>query len=144
MTKCAHCGSVILFGASTFEGRLYCATCKTTVEGKKHFATSGAKYHNALERLKADPRNPSLREKALEFGRLHASWGRHLQGAPGVTTFDEVALANDIQAACAAAIASAPEAATVESRLEKLASLFERGLITEIEHRERRQCQLYA
>lgn len=139
MTKCAHCNSVILFGAVPYEGRLYCGGCRKTVEERKHYVTSGENYRSALERLKASPRDPALRTKALELGRLHASWGRHLQGAPGVSTFDEVALANDIEAACAAAAAPATEFAPVEARLERLKALFERGLITEVEHRQRRQ-----
>lgn len=121
-----------------FEGQLYDSTCRKLVEERQHYANSGILYRNALDRLKTNPRDPGLREKALEQGRLHASWGRHVQGAPGVTIFDEVALANDIQAACAAAVSGPADTGSMEARLEKLASLLSRGLISEAEHRERR------
>jgi hypothetical protein len=59
-------------------------------------------YFAALERLKRDPHNPDLREEALARGRAYAGVSKGLASA-GVTVFDEVALMNDINAACARA-----------------------------------------
>lgn len=139
MKKCAYCGSAILFGGVEVDGKWYEVDCKRKMQERQHYADSGRNYRAAIERLKTSPLDPGLREKALETGRLHASWGRHLQGTTGVTVFDEVALANDIQAACAGAGAAPAESTTLEARLEKLGSLLSRGLISEAEHRERRQ-----
>jgi hypothetical protein len=62
----------------------------------------------------------------------------------GVTIYDEVALANDINAACAAAGHLALQASvtstsqSIEDRIERLKSLFDKKVITEQEYKERR------
>jgi hypothetical protein len=91
-------------------------------------------YRTCLERLKADPTNPNLRQEVLHLGRVYSNLTRNKMG---VTVYDEVALQNDIDAACAGAV-SMP-AKSVEERLAKLGELLKAGHISEQEHRERRQ-----
>jgi hypothetical protein len=97
-------------------------------------------YLAALERLKVDPHNPNLREEVLSLGRKYAAKAR---GAGNATLFDEVALMNDINAACARA--GTVEASKViggrpplEERLASLDQLRAKQLITEQEYTERR------
>jgi hypothetical protein len=96
-------------------------------------------YFVALRSLKANPTNPDLRERTLELGRKYSNLTRNKSG---VTVYDEVALSNDINAACAGAAtivgnASAPSQ-TIESRLQKLADLKSKGLIDDQEYAARR------
>ena len=96
-------------------------------------------YQDALRRLKADPANPDLRQQTLNLGRVYSNLTRNMRG---VSLFDEVALMNDINAACAAAATprlAIPASASVESRLESLAALKSKGLIDEREYAERRR-----
>lgn len=65
-------------------------------EAKKDAANA---YRKALSLLKQSPGDPHLRESALNTGRHYANLTRN---SKGVAIFDEVALANDINAACAA------------------------------------------
>jgi hypothetical protein len=103
-------------------------------------------YRRTLELLKTRPSDPDLRQRTLEWGRHYSNLARQRKGGTGVTIFDEVALSNDINAACAAAsramstaepasIASSPP---IEDRLSRLKSLFDSGAITPEEYRERR------
>jgi hypothetical protein len=106
------------------------------VAGYQWNARSEAKqaYLESLEKLKRDPQNPDLREQTLALGRAYA-----LKGVPG---FEEVALMNDINAACARAVKQvvAQEGKpSVEERLAKLDELRARSLITEQEHQSRRK-----
>ena len=57
-------------------------------------------YLTCLRYLEQDPNNPDLRKKTLELGWAYSDLMRDSQGH---TTFDEVALMNDINAACAGA-----------------------------------------
>ncbi len=96
-------------------------------------------YREALHRLKADPTNPNLREETLRLGRTYSNLTRNRRG---VTVFDEVALMNDINAACAAASAPRERVApsqSVESRLSRLGELKSQGLIDDQEYAERRR-----
>jgi hypothetical protein len=99
-----------------------------------------AAYQSSLTHLKQDPANPDLREETLRLGRAYASL---MRSRGGVALFDEVALSNDINAACAAAARPQrelpPPAAPVEERLARLAELREKGLIDEHEYTARRQ-----
>ena len=98
-------------------------------------------YDEALRRLKAHPSDPELREEALRLGRHYSNVTRNWRG---VTIYDEVALSNDINAACAAASAPrfvAPPSSTqpIEARLNRLQELKSQGLIDEHEYLERRR-----
>lgn len=99
------------------------------------------KYQGSLEQLKQDPHNPELREHTLALGRKYASLTRNNQG---VALFDEVALMNDINAACARAGSkdtAKPDTsiASVEERLEKLDTLLSKQLISQREYQSRRE-----
>src|SRR5690349_4614065 len=96
-------------------------------------------YQDLLRQLRQAPTNPQLKQKALDAGRNYVSWTRRGKSS---TVFDEVALANDIQAACAAAsTASVPTAVvlTVEQRLERLQLLRQRALISDHEYDAKRK-----
>src|SRR5690348_9095785 len=58
------------------------------------------KYLHNLEMLKQDPNNPDLRQATLAMGRYYSNL---MRDSKGHTTFDELALKNDIDAACARA-----------------------------------------
>lgn len=96
-------------------------------------------YQTSLHQLKSNPTNPSLRQHTLALGRDYSNLTRDKKG---VTIFDEVALSNDINAACAGA-GNMPKQPPVKSRNieERLASLNElkfKGLIDESEYDSRR------
>lgn len=99
-------------------------------------------YQKSLANLKADPRNADLRQQTLALGRAYSNLMRDKKGQ---TVFDEVALMNDINAACAGAanfpLDKSPTvfADSVEARLEKLLSLKNRNLIDDIEYSTRRK-----
>ena len=97
-------------------------------------------YQESLTQLKEDPSNPNLRQETLRLGREYSHLTRDKKG---VTVFDEVALSNDITAACAGAAVSrpavAPAAGSVEERLQKLSSLKAQGLVSEAEYEESRR-----
>jgi len=90
-------------------------------------------YRGSLQALKADPANSDLRQKTLSLGRIYSNLVRDKKGN---TLFDEVALMNDINAACASTqhavhglqLARQPSG-TVEDRLSQLQSLHQKGLI---------------
>jgi len=79
--------------------------------------------------------------KALRVGREYAELSRD---SKQVGLYDEVALLNDINAACAGSLASSPEATgdSAEVRLESLLRLKNADLITEDEFRAKRQAIL--
>ncbi|HKS10865.1 MAG TPA: SHOCT domain-containing protein [Pyrinomonadaceae bacterium] len=97
-------------------------------------------YFNALKRLKANPTSADLRESTLQLGRKYSNLTRN---DSGVTVYDEVALSNDINAACAGATilvdAKSAQPQTIESRLQKLVELKSKGLIDEQEYAARRE-----
>lgn len=99
-------------------------------------------YRKFLTRLKADPRNADLRQHTLALGRIYSNLMRDNKGQ---TVFDEVALMNDINAACAGAsevrvkTPAISSSDNVDARLEKLLSLKNRNLIDESEYTARRK-----
>lgn len=100
-------------------------------------------YQRSLASLKADPRNADLRQQTLALGRAYSNLMRDKKGQ---SLFDEVALMNDINAACAGASeraldvhAATPPVNDIEARLLKLLSLKERNLIDEYEYSIRRK-----
>ena len=91
-------------------------------------------YQDSLEKLKRDPTNPDLRAKTLELGREYSNTRRDNKGHP---LFDEMALMNDINAACArapvvAAVAAQPQA-TPADQIQALANLMHKGVLTQQE-----------
>lgn len=96
-------------------------------------------YQGSLAALKKRPTDADLKQRTLALGRAYSSLTRE---SKGVTVFDEVALSNDIGAACAGATASVPAAAprqNPEARLEQLAALRTRGLVDEDEYQAERR-----
>src|SRR6476620_8560685 len=97
-------------------------------------------YKESLAQLKLDPSNPSLRQETWRLGREYSNLTRDKQG---VTVFDEVALSNDINAACAGATVPRPApaslAGSIEERLQKLSSLKAQGLLSDAEYEESRR-----
>lgn len=98
-------------------------------------------YQESLIALKSNPADANLRQKTLELGRVYSNLMRDNKGN---TIFDEVTLMNDINAACAATSLITSQqpnlpSDTIESRLQKLKSLNESGLISEAEYNERKK-----
>lgn len=100
-------------------------------------------YRSSLAKLKKQPTNPDLKQATLGLGRAYSSLTRD---SKGVSLFDEVALSNDINAACAAAmvpqIMHAPVPAAVvspEARLTRLSDLKARGMISDDEYTAERR-----
>jgi len=103
-----------------------------------------AAYQTSLDRLKLDPGNADLRHQTLQLGRIYSNLTRNNKG---VTLFDEVALLNDINAACGflggpVAPPVAPSVTgvqpSIEERLTRLDALKNRGLISEAEFESKR------
>lgn len=98
-------------------------------------------YLKSLAALKDRPTDADLKQRTLALGRDYSNLTRDKKGN---TLFDEVALMNDINAACAAATAhaggsSAPAiATTAEERLRTLSDLKAKGLIDDAEFAQRR------
>ena len=101
-------------------------------------------YEASLQKLKSDPSNSDLRQRTLALGRAYSSLMRDKKGQ---TVFDEVALMNDINAACAGALqitqarapSSAADGESIESRLRKLQALRETGLIDDDDFARRKR-----
>jgi hypothetical protein len=137
------CGGVILFIAiiaiTANSGAKKQA--QALAQAKQAIAQAKESYQSSLIKLKANPTSADLRQMTLERGRAYSNLTRDKKG---VTIFDEVALMNDINAACAgAAVISenktiAPEQ-TIEERLEKLAELKDKRLIDDQEYVARKQ-----
>ena len=146
MERCSYCGRLILFGAVEVGAESYCPGCLDAKKRKEAAAAQEEQearylqqakevYEASLVRLRERPNDPDCKQEALRLGRLYAEWTRHRQGT-NVTLFDEVALANDLQAACAAA---ATQQVTPERRLQSLEGLREAGLLSEQEYQAKRK-----
>jgi hypothetical protein len=108
----------------------------------KQLREAHANYQQSLGLLRQQPNDPEFRRRALEWGRYYSNLTRNNKG---VTIYDEVALANDINAACAGAVYVGKESAAevvvarpIEDRLGQLKTLLESGAISEQEYNERR------
>ncbi len=96
-------------------------------------------YLEALAQLKNSPTNADLKQHTLALGRTYSHLTRDKKG---VSLFDEVALMNDINAACAAAaqptVQRVAEPLSVEARLRTLSDLKDKGLVAQGEYEARR------
>lgn len=107
---------------------------------RKQKERARAEYYAALELLKQSPTDPQLHQAALELGRDYSRCTRK----GNVALYDEVALMNDINAACAGAgkagvqVVVGSAASSLTERLEKLESLRQRGLVTQEEYSTKR------
>jgi hypothetical protein len=99
-------------------------------------------YLQSLDKLKANPTNADLKQQTLALGRAYSNLTRDNKGN---TLFDEVALMNDINAACAAATSGHHARSevlprgTIEERLAKLQSLRSSGLIDDADFARRKK-----
>jgi hypothetical protein len=124
------CGlSCVVIPALIIVGGLIAASNAEQVK-KKAFE----EYQKGLSRLRENPTNPEIRQEALRLGRVYS----HLmRDAKGTTTFDEVAVKNDIDAACAGSVHV--QNRSIEGRLAKLEQMRADGLIDGQEYQRRRQ-----
>lgn len=105
----------------------------------EEISEAGQEYQRSLATLRSNPTNADLRQMTLQLGRIYSNLTRDKKG---VTVYDEVALMNDINAACAAsATISKGKAAneqTIEERLAKLSELRSKGVIDDQEYTSKR------
>lgn len=145
-TGAVCCGGIIIFiviiiavSIKTGNEQTKQMNAARAAEAARLKAASDA-YADALRQLKANPTNADLRQRTLQLGRTYSNLTRNKQG---VTIFDELALSNDINAACggAATLVAHKQTQTqsIESRLQQLAELKSRGLIREEEYATRRK-----
>ena len=113
-------------------------------EKARKLAAALAAYQSSLGQLKHDPTNADLKQRTLALGREYSNLTRDSRG---VSLFDEVALSNDINAACAGATRNqhqasgaspSPNPVSLENRLSRLAELQSRGLLSAQEFQEQR------
>jgi hypothetical protein len=95
-----------------------------------------AAYQVALVNLTADPSNPYQKQRARELGRIYAVLTREQKA---VTIFDELSLFNEISIATVGASVVTTAPASVEDRLESLAALQRKGLVSADEYADRRK-----
>src|SRR5690348_15897862 len=129
------CGGILLFIVL-----IVIVTVKAGNEQTKKLNAARDDYFNALQRLKTNPTNADLREQTLQLGRTYSNLTRHRSG---VTVYDEVAISNDLNAACAGTATlvanKQTQSQTIESRLQQLAELKSKGLIDPEEYSTRRK-----
>ncbi len=101
---------------------------------EKEIADAYKEYQNSLERLRNDPNNAELRQQVLSLGRVYSNLTRNSEG---VTVYDELALKNDIDAACAGAVSVQNK--SIEDRLKTLQQLLSNGHITQEEYQQRKE-----
>jgi hypothetical protein len=95
-------------------------------------------YQSSLGELKTTPANADLRQRTLELGRIYSNLMRDQKGH---TVFDEVALMNDINAACAATqqvVSAQMPSGDIEERLRRLQELKDKGLIDDADYAKRK------
>lgn len=111
------------------------------VNGERTKRHAKEAYETSLADLKSDPANSDLLEKVLELGRIHSSLRRNNKGQ---NLFDDVALMNDIDAACAATptLVHAPApfstGRSIEERLNTLRALRNAELIDDVDFQRRK------
>jgi len=129
----------LLLVVGVFGGAIWYAKDKA-----RKLAAANAAYRSSLAKLKHDPTNADLKQHTLALGREYSNLTRD---SKGVSLFDEVALSNDINAACAGATrhppaanlaSAAPNGGSLETRLSRLAELQLRGLVSAQEFQEQR------
>lgn len=131
---------VLLFGVALIFG-FGCIAIYAGIQGGKALEAARSAYLQSLSELKQSPTNADLKERTLALGRAYSNKTRDQKGN---TLFDEVALMNDINAACAAAgvhpavLAQSAATSLAETRLRTLADLKGKGLISADEYEKRR------
>ena len=104
---------------------------------------SMGEYFTSLEKLKADPTNPDLKQLTLALGRKYSELSRTLaHGNAGITVYDEVSILNEISAVSAVKNPRDELNQPLRSAQERLTNLIdikEKGLMSETEFQERRK-----
>lgn len=143
VANCAYCGEDIIFGGVRVGRLRYCrrACLEKAEEAELNIGQSRQLYERYLAQLRQNPTDPHVRRQALEAGRTYAACKRHREGGR-LTVYDESSIANEIEAACAAASANRKQTGeaslSIEERLERLAALKAKSLLTEEEYKEKR------
>lgn len=110
----------------------------------KELEAARQRYLHSLSELKNSPTDADIKQRTLALGRAYSNLTRDKKGN---TVFDEVALMNDINAACAAATATWRSEQTsavpstsesLETRLRTLSGLKDKGLIDTSEYEKRK------
>jgi len=112
------------------------------IQKQKALERAKKAYLEALAQLKGSPTNADLKQHTLALGRAYSHLTRDKKG---VSLFDEVALMNDINAACAAASVTPAQPSSghsagpsIEARLRTLTDLKDKGLVAPAEYESRR------
>jgi hypothetical protein len=129
------CGTVILVIVIVVAASIY-----TSNQQIKAVGQARSSYQASLTQLKSHPTDANLRQRTLELGRIYSNLTRNRKG---VTIFDEIALMNDINAACAGATFTTNQpiqsSQSIEERLARLSELRSKGLIDVQEYDSRRR-----
>jgi hypothetical protein len=105
---------------------------------KRDLLNAEQSYRDSLAQLSDEPANTRVHNETLSTGRTYANLTRNNSG---VTVFDEVALMNDIRAACANTASLQPQntsTSNIEERLLLLNELLAKQLITQSEFDRKR------
>lgn len=98
------------------------------------------KYQQSLSRLRNNPNDAELKQRTITLGRTYSNLTRNKNGD---IAFDEMALMNEINAACANAqpiqFQNSTTKSTVQERLLQLQQLKEQNLLSDNEYNARRQ-----
>lgn len=115
----------IALGVPVHEWLLHKKRRKIETKWREEEHRCSEEYRLSLEELKRDPRNPDLRQKALQCGRRYMVINP--TGFP-LQPLTEIGLQSDIDAACSGADVDSVLSPTDE--IEKLHKLFVEGVIT--------------
>lgn len=98
------------------------------------------RYQQSLARLRNNPNDAELKQNTITLGRTYSNLTRNKNGD---IAFDEMALMNEINAACANTqpiqFQTAVPKPTVQERLAQLQQLKEQNLLSDNEFKARRQ-----
>lgn len=122
------------FACIGFGALLLLTVVYSGLKAAKHKATLFQAYQSALEQLKTEPNNANLRQQTLSLGREYSNLTRDHKG---VTVFDEIAIKNDIDAACASTVRV--QTVTIEQKLMQLQQIYTSGHITSDEYQTKKQ-----
>jgi hypothetical protein len=143
VANCAYCGEDIIFGGVRVGKLRYCrrVCLEKAEEAALNIGQSRHFYEKCLAQLRQNPTDPHGRQEALEAGRTYAAYKRHREGGR-LTLYDETSIANEIEAASAAALAHLKQTGEAslrfEERLERLEALRAKNLLTEEEYKDKR------
>ena len=99
------CGSFLLIIAAVVVA-VTALAASAAAKRKNHLAATWGAYQQALQQLRHNPGSSELRVQALAWGRSYYGLARK-DGAP--TIYDEMALANDLNASAGSAAPTAKE-----------------------------------